>query len=359
MKISDRYLLKGFIKSFIISLLGFVAVYIIVDVFEHMAKFVDYGASFFSIVKYYFYQIPWIIGYTVSPIACILGCFISIGNFSRHLEIAVLRFSGVSVYRLILPFVYFGIILSTCILCMNEFLVPILNEKKEYVEKYEIRKIGKVDRLSANDVYYNGEGNKFYHINFVDATKSTVYKITIYEFNEDGKLAKRTDATKGIYKNKKWQFFNGNIRYFGEDFLKTIYFDTLSIKLNETLNEFIKEEKAPLSMNFFEFKNYIEKMKRCGKDTIKEMVDLYLRISFPFMNLIVIFLGLPLAIKVRNIGFIVGFGVSLFVSFLYWGISQLFKALGQIGTLSPFLVSILPNVFFLIVGLILLFYVRK
>lgn len=359
MRISDRYLLKCFIISFLISLFGFLVIFIIVDIFEHIAGFIDNGAKFFSIVKYYFYQIPWIIGYTISPIACILACFLSVGNLSRHLEIAVLRFSGLSVYRLILPFVIFGILLSIVILLMNEFLLPIANEKKEYIEKYEIKKIGKVDRLSASNVYYSGEDNKFYHINFIDGTKNTAYKIIIYEFDKNNELKKRIDAQKAIYISEEWHLFDGSIRYFGEDFLKTIYFDTLAIKLKESIYEFTEEEKTPLSMNLFEFKKYVEKLRRCGKDTIKELVDLYLRISFPFMNLVIIILGLPLAIKVRNIGFIIGFGISLFVSFLYWGMSQLFKALGQIGALSPILVSVLPNVFFLIVGLILLFYIRK
>ncbi len=112
-------------------------------------------------------------------------------------------------------------------------------------------------------------------------------------------------------------------------------------------------------MGFFELYDYISRVKRGGGEAQKEMVDLFLKISFPFANLIIILFGAPLASNPRRSGAAFGFGVSLMICFLYWGFIQLGRALGHHGTLHPFLSAWLANLVFGGIGGILLWKTPK
>lgn len=359
MKITDRYIVCEFIKGFLFSLVGLLVIYIIVDIFEHISKFVDNEVAFFVMIQYYIYQIPSIIGTTLSPIACLLGCFISVGNLSRHFELAAMKFSGMSAYRIGLSLLWMGFILSIIILGLNETLSPVANQKKIELERERIEKRPKQHIVPSRDIYYSGEDNKFYHIRFIDPRQGVIKGLTIYEFFANYSLKRRIDSRDAVWKEKHWELFNGSEKIFNPGSYMEIAFDTLILNIKETPLDFVKEIKSAISMGFFEFKRYITKLQRGGEDVTKQLVDLYTRLSFPFMNLIVILLGFPLASKIRNIGFIVGFAIALFVSFMYWGLMQLAKAFGYTGALSPFIASVLPNIAFLVASAILIWKLRK
>ncbi|MBI4721971.1 MAG: LptF/LptG family permease [Candidatus Stahlbacteria bacterium] len=359
MKIADRYIMKEFVRGLFISLVGLLVIYIIVDVFEQISKFVDNGVSVYVIMQYYIYQIPWIIGTTLSPIACMLGCFISIGTLSRHFELAAFRFSGASAYRLSLPIFGIGIVFSVLVLVVNETLSPLLSQKKIELESERINKRPKVSIVPSRNIYYTGEDNKFYHIKYIDPRQGVIQGLTIYEFGVDYSIKRRSDAVRAVWDGRDWTLIKGSIKVFNPDAFAEMTFDSLVLGLKEAPLDLVKEVKSPLGMGFFEFRRYINKMQRGGEDVNKELVDLWTRLSFPFMNLIVLLLGFPLASRVRNTGFIIGFAIALFVSFLYWGFMQLAKAFGHSGLLSPAVASIMPNLIFFVGAAVLIWRFRK
>lgn len=359
MKIADRYILKEFIRGFLISLFGLLIIYIIVDVFERISNFVDNEVSLLVIIQYYVYQIPFIIGTILAPVACLLGCFISIGNLSRHFEIAAIRFSGVSTYRICMSMFGIGIVLSGLILAMNETLSPITNQKEIDLERTKIEKRSDNCIVSGQEIYYLGEDNKFYHIKFIDLHQNIIHGITIYEFMPDYSVKTRIDAPQAMWKESRWTLLEGSIKLFKPHSFEEIRFDSLILNLKETPSDFVKGTKLPRAMGFQEFKRYVNRRQRSGENVTKELVDLYTRLTFPFMNLIVILLGFPLANKVRNIGFIIGFAIALSASFVYWGLAQLAKAFGYTGVLSPMMASMLPNIVFLVAAGILIWRFRR
>jgi lipopolysaccharide export system permease protein len=359
MKIADRYISIEFLKGFLLSLVGLLVIYIVVDLFEHISKFVDNDVTILVVFQYYLYEIPWIIGTTLSPIACLLGCFISLGNLSKHFELDALRFSGMSTYRMSVPLLCMGLLLSAAVFGINEVVAPVANQKKSSLDREKIKKRPKRCVAPGKNIYYSGENNKFYQIKFIDPRKGDIKGLTIYEFRSDYSLKQRLDAPRAMWRDSTWTLFNGSIKTFKPRSFEEISFGSLVLDIKETPLDFVKEVKHPLAMGFSEFKRYINKRQRSGDDVTKYLVDLNTRVAFPFMNLIVILLGFPLASKVRNIGFIIGFTIALFVSFLYWGLMQLGRALGHTGALSPVVAGALPNLVLLVIAGMLIWKFRK
>lgn len=366
MKIIDRYIIVEFLRAVFVALITFVTVYIIVDLFDNISTFIDKDVGIFTVLLYYLYETPSIIGTIVAPVSVLLACFLSIGNLSRHFEIAGMRTSGMSLYRIVMPVFVVGIGLSIFMVFMNETLMIYTNNKKETLKNEKIYKRRRRS-LKKRNVYYIGEKNRFYKIGLVDGKTRTLHKISIYTFGKEYRLVERIDARmakekseeRKVKRETEWIFFDGVRRRFKDGREEAEDFKEYTIILPESIEDFIREQKRIEDMYLNELKTYIDRLKRSGENVIRESVELHCRFSFPFMNFIVVLLGVPLACRVRRSGFVLGFSISLFCSFLYWGFTQTAKALGQVGSLSPYLSAWIPNFSFFVVGILLIMTLEK
>ena len=83
-----------------------------------------------------------------------------------------------------------------------------------------------------------------------------------------------------------------------------------------------------------------------GGDPDRWLVDLYLKIAFPFANFIIVLFGASLSSRKTRSGPAISFGISLLICFLYFGIIKTGQALGHNGTLSPMLAAWIGNIIF-------------
>ena len=356
--IIDRYIARSFVVALLWSLATLVCIYIITDIFNMLPTFVDRKVPFFRIIEFYLYEIPSIITTVVMPIACLLACFLSIGSLSRNFEICAMRAAGISLYKIHRPLFMLGVIITLGILFMDETLTPWANRRERNFRREKIAGLPPRS-VRRRNVYYMGRGQKFYHIDRVDGKKNLLEGVTIFEFTPDYKVKRRINANKAIYSDS-WTLIDGIIVEFKEDGEKVSQFKELkAYDIEEKLEDFIKEARESEEMNFFELRNYISWLRHAGKDATKEYVDLHTKISFPFMNLIIIFLGAPLAVRVRRSGFVLGFGISLLMAFVYWSLSQTTRAFGQAGDIPAWLAAWLPNIIFGVLGGLLLWDISR
>jgi lipopolysaccharide export system permease protein len=128
--------------------------------------------------------------------------------------------------------------------------------------------------------------------------------------------------------------------------------DTIIEEVDVTPLDFIKSAKKPISMNFFELREYIERLKKVGEKFTKELVELNLKVSFPFANLIILLFSVPLvSTSSRSKGRGLIFGMGLLVCFLYLSTLRICQSLGYNEVLSPMVAAWLPNVVFAAIGI--------
>ena len=102
----------------------------------------------------------------------------------------------------------------------------------------------------------------------------------------------------------------------------------------------------------------IDDIEAKGFETVQHKVDLNYKVSFPLAGLVMTLLGIPFAFSMGKRGTLVGVGLSLLFAMVYWGAMGVFRSLGNIHFLSPFLAAWGPNLFFGLIGLYLLFNLR-
>lgn len=82
------------------------------------------------------------------------------------------------------------------------------------------------------------------------------------------------------------------------------------------------------------------------------------RMAIPVASLVIILFGAPLATSSKRGGAAFGIGLSLATTILYLMLFRFSGALGYAGTLDPRLAAWVPNLVFLIAGLVLMKRVR-
>lgn len=360
MKVLDIYLLREFYKALVFILIAFIFIFIIVDLFDDLSMFIEKKVAIFDILLFYLYQVP-SIAVLVFPVGVLLSLFFSLGLMAKHFEILALKANGVSLYRIFTTYLIAGFIMSFAVILINELVVPIANERVKQHKRTKINKLPPIDYQMQNNLKYLGQDGYTYSIRTYDGKKKEIKGVTLLKFDEHHKIVSRVDAVKAVWKDDLWEFRDGYIRYFPDSIdQKVEHFTARPFPdLKEKPADFSRRIKSIDEMNYLELSRYLQKLRRTGKDPSKALVELYTKVSFPFITFIIILLGAPLSADSRRSGLALGFGLSLLISFIYWGLLQVSKAYGIKGNVPPLLSAWIPNFFFVVVGGFLVFRIRK
>ena len=112
--------------------------------------------------------------------------------------------------------------------------------------------------------------------------------------------------------------------------------------------------KAPEEMSFWELKKYTRKIREEGYDSIRGVVDLNIKIAFPFISLVLTLVGIPIALRKKKGGIPFSITIAIGISFLYLLTFGLSRSLALSGALPPILGAWLANLLFLLVGISLM-----
>ena len=167
-------------------------------------------------------------------------------------------------------------------------------------------------------------------------------------------------AKKMVWKKDRWQLQNGTVRVFSDN---QETFSKFAVRKDLTFNflpkDLAKIQKKPEEMNYFELRTFIDKMRKAGVNPTKWLVDLQFKLAFPLTNLIIVLFGIPLAVTGRRTGPALGFGLSLIIVFIFFGMIKITQSLGHDGTLSPFWAAWFSDIFFGSLGILLMLKARK
>jgi len=357
-RILDRYLVREFLTAFSLALLFFVAVFVVVDVFEKIDTFIDYKAPLFSVVEFYLFGIPYIV-VLVLPVAMLLGCLLAFGQMARRNELVAMGTSGIDFLRTAAPVLVLAFVFCGFSLAMGELVVPASNRAKENVMRVTIKKMPVSPTTRRANVNYLGSGGRIFLIKLYDTVERSMKEVVIQEFGSNT-LLRRIDAAKAVWDGTQWVFHDGFIRSFRDGVEHASQFSTLTIPdLSERPEDFAKQEAEPDEMNFVQLLRYVKRVRESGGRIQKYLVELHMKLAFPLTNVIVTLVGVSLSTRVRRGTLALGVGLSLLISFTYYGFLKTGQALGHSGVLPPVVAAWMGNLFFGGLGVYLLSRARR
>ena len=167
-------------------------------------------------------------------------------------------------------------------------------------------------------------------------------------------------------KTKQWILTTTTIKDFtnkknndNKSFSNQSYEKYILTEIDLKESDLIKKKKKPDEMNYVELKESITRSNNTGKDSIKERVELYHKIAYPFTNIIILFFGLRLTSNVRKGYSLSAIAFALAFAFIYYGVDAFFLVMGENKVLHPLLAAWLGHMIFLGLGVINLFTTKK
>ncbi len=356
-KLLDYYLFREVMSPFLYSLISFIVLYVIYDLSIHFSDFFEKGIKFSSLIEYYLSSIPFIF-VNVTPIALLMAALYCLGQMGKNHEITAFQASGVGLLRLSAPFLVIGLLISLLVLCTNETLVPKSIANSEKLRQEEIKKKDSASEKTWKEFAYKSPYSGRYWVGEFDPEKQELTNAIIREFRSDGSLKIKYTASSVVWVEDSWWMFNGNLALFdleskqigNEDFVKK---PLRAAQTYETPEDFKSSRTPTTLMNISELKEHMKIHDKSELVYKSETVDLHYKISFSFISLIVIFLGVPLGLMnagKRGSGALAGFGISLALCLGYYAFTMLTLALGKSGLMPAFLAAWLPNIAFTGVG---------
>jgi lipopolysaccharide export system permease protein len=362
MTLLDRYLIKKFIVNFILATAAFVVIFLVVDLIENIDDFLNKNATLHATVIYYLHYIPYIISLTL-PVCLLLSCLFSLGNMSQHNEIMAQKSAGVSLYRLFIPLFVIGLMMSIAAWILNESIVPWCNQNRLDLKRanYDLTRAAenKKKKSTENNLTIQDDKNRTVTISTYIGKKQLGKNVSILTF--DGPILKhRFDARELLWQKDHWTLVEVTERMFKDSIETLVRHDTLkAVDLNFGPDDLGELEKQPEEMRYSELKAFVKQREEIGGDVRKWVVELYLKISYPFASFIIILFGAPIAAQKRRSGTAVGIGISLLVCFVYFIFIRTGQVMGHQGTLPPWLAAWIGNIVFGTAGLFALFKTRK
>lgn len=358
--ILDKYLIKKFLIILFFNILAFIVIFVVIDLIENLDKFLSFHASFGQVFLYYIYYIPFIIVLTL-PISMLLSSLFALGSMAQHNEIIAMKSSSLSLYRILFPLFLIALLISVIIGFAGETILPETNRARLDIYRYDIKKESRQITGARNQIAIQDGKNKQIFIQLYETRKQRAHKVNIIQA-ENNKIDLRLDARfmQWDSNNNNWILIDVTKRVLSDTSEIVTKYDTVKYtSSNITPEDLLDLEIQPEEMNYMELNRFVDKMIALGADARKWLVDLYMKISYPLANFIIVLFGAPLAAQKRRSGPALGFAIALLISFIYFLFLRTGQVLGHKGDLDPWLAAWIGNIVFGVGAIIVMIKVKK
>ena len=354
--ILDRYIMRKYAVIFLLVFLALLSISVIVTFFERIDNIYEHNKSLSLLFRYLQYRVPEFVNF-ILPVTVLATSLLTLGLLTKSNEITAMKACGLSIYRLVLSLVVTAGLVSLFSFALQERLVPSANKKAEEVwnqiNDVPARSYGYLDRRWV----LSRSKNRIYHYSYFEPASGAFSQLSVFDLSPSSwSLVRRLYAEKGRIGGNELSLSGGWSREFpGEAESRFETFVGMDVRLAEDAGYFVKEVKEPSLMSYGELRKYTAEVGAMGFETTRFQVDLSSKLSFPLVSLVMTLLAIPFAFSMGKRGALVGLALSIGIGMIYWGALGVFRSLGYVNFLSPFLASWGPNLIFGPLGLYLLF----
>jgi len=308
MKIIDAYIAKLLIRTILLALFVLVALFAFLSVIDQLEATGRGNYNVIKALQYVLLTTPRL-AYEIFPIAAVIGGMTTLGIMSRDSELAVIRTSGVSRFRLAYALAKGGIVIIILTIVVGELIAPYSEQKAQH-----LRSVALTEQITLKSKYgfWSRDGLSFINIRKI-LPGDRMEDIYIYEFDKNNRLRASTYAKRAEYAEDQWIL---------EDIEKTsLYEDHISIEnLNRAAWESILDPDVinlvaikPQYLTLWGLFDYIHYLKQNEQNSLQYEQALWAKLVNPYIIVFMIILSIPL---VRSNSRITAIGQRVFIGCL-------------------------------------------
>jgi lipopolysaccharide export system permease protein len=352
MRLLDRYILRIFLKVFLVALLAFAVVVVSIDFFGRYAYFVDARrvdgtfAEEYSTLRlialFYAAYLPFLLQQVLPFVTVSAGLF-TVAHLLHGNEVAPVIAAGTSARRLLLPVFVAGLLVSLGHVGFQQFLVPELSR-----QQLALKRFFSSEQTGVDDPAHLRDG------------KGTVTRAQWYGFDDGaltGVVVQRPWDRGGfeIWKAPRleprgegWVAPEGvEIQPPGVDALPRRLPAGAPVDLGVTPDDVdaLATKRGTAALSLSQLKGLSERFP--GRRNLK--VALHKQIARPFASFAMLLVGVPLLLSAGR-AYFVGGALAFGLSMAYYFMDISFTSLGDRGDVPPHLAAYLPLALLLSLG---------
>jgi LPS export ABC transporter permease LptG len=356
--IIDRYLVREYLAFMGIGLAVAAALFIVVDLVKTLDKYLRVKPPFMYILEHFAYRLPAAL-HDGLPVVMLVATIFLFLTLSRYHELTALKAAGMSLYRVSAPVLGVGLLVAIAAGLFQELALPVLNERGDEVDRVKIRGQAPRHLQTRQRLWVRSADTRFYRVELLNPATNDLYGLTILELDRDFRLTGRLDARRAHWTARGWELSEGAYRDIGGDGkVQTVPFSWTAMDLKEELDDFLRIQKPVGTMSFWELRDYIGQLEAAGFQIRKYLVELYSKLSFPLVNLVMVLVAIPFALQSPRGGRLFGIGLAIMIMAGYLVVHYVALAFARADLLPPLIAAWTANVIFLGIGVSLLLRAR-
>ena len=333
MTIFSRYMVGQFLKPFAYGLGLFAVLIFLGDTFDKMNYIVKSQASLPVIFECLWLAVPyWAV--RVIPMATLLATLVAISGFVQSGEWLATQASGLETRRFWLPVLWCSVAVAVISFVAQETVMPAAWARSRRLWHEQVHP--EPEWKMYSDVAFAVEDRLFVQAALFLPGDGRMERPVLETVGTRG-IVSQLDATKADWDPalERWVFKKGVERVFGDHGAMETPFDQKISELESSPNELIPRPINPDEMSLREVRSYARRVGRFGGSPREYEVAAQAKLAYPFANIVICALGIPIALRLRRSSRVISFCTALALSFAYLWLMEVGRAMGAGGSLPP------------------------
>ena len=286
----NKYLAKEFIKIVINTSIIFFCLGFIMNIFEEINFFKDFGVSITTPIILSLLFVPSLLNYFFPFVILLSGMWFFL-KIKKTDELTSMNVSGMSNLSVIIIPSILSIILGIFFVTALNPITSLLVKKYETVKGNYEKEQDYLATVTVNGIWIKERGLKAnYMIRASRLEKENLMEVTIYEFDKDNNFTRRIEADSANITSLKWVLknitvINSDGIMLTEPIKDPFYFSMYDIKKIKSLYSNLD------TISFWDLEHEINLLKQRGYSTREMQVKLHRSLAFPFFLLSMVLLS--------------------------------------------------------------------
>src|SRR5256712_54382 len=345
----DDYVLRDFFVYLAMIVAAFLVLLLVFTVFELLADILRNHVSPFTVGEYLLNVTPFFL-YNITHLSILLAVLITFGLMQRSNEMTAIKATGISIYRVIVPVLLAACIFAVGLFFFDQFYLPRANKRQDALRN-QIKGKPPQTYLNPDRKWIFGQNYKIYFYQLFDSDRNQFGNLSAFQFDPATfQLTRRIYADRAHWEERlqRWVCTQGWERRLRGSAIQDFHtFDVATFAaISEPPYYFKKEVRQSSEMNYEELRRYIRDLQQSGFDVVRLRVQLYEKVAFPLITLVMAVLAVPFSLSTGKRGALAGVAAAVGIAVIYTTVFRLFESMGNVSQLPPILAAWAPDLIF-------------
>lgn len=339
----SRYIARHFFLSVVVTMLGLMAITMLIDIVELIRRASGKELVTFPIIlEMTFLKMPALMQ-RLLPYAVLIGSMLALSRLTRTHELVVTRSAGVSVWQFLAPAVAvvlaLGIFMTTL---FNPFAAALLLRYEQIEGKYFT---GKPSLLSVSSSglwlrQLEEQGEHIIHALRISQSDMSFSNLVVFAFGKDSRFTERLDAAHAVLEPENLHLFEVTRSVPGEPPQAV---GEYNLHTSLTLNQIQDSFASPETMSFWQLPSFISMLEQAGFSALRHRLYWSSLLAQPFLLAGSVLVAAVFSLRLPRrgkLGILLVAGIV--TGFLLHFFTDIIFALGSAGTLPVWLAAWSP-----------------